>query len=71
MARAHFTQASDAARARIRAAGEARGFQVTRLLTHWAEIAGEATAAIARPMGVRLLRSTRPRPVHEPSRWVP
>ena len=52
MARAQFTRASDAVRARVRAAGEARGFQVTRLLTHWAEIAGEATAAIARPVGV-------------------
>ncbi len=53
MARAHqFTQASDAVRARIRAASEARGFAVTRLLTHWSEIVGPATAAIARPIGV-------------------
>lgn len=36
----------------IRAVGEKRGFAVTRILTHWAEIAGEATAAITRPVKV-------------------
>lgn len=38
--------------ARIREAGEARGFAVTRLLTHWEEIAGAETARVARPVKV-------------------
>lgn len=37
----------------IRKAGETRGFAVTRLLTHWPEIAGEDLAAIARPVDVK------------------
>lgn len=37
---------------RIRTASEARGFAVTRLLTHWSEIVGEATAQIATPVNV-------------------
>ncbi|MDK3071600.1 DciA family protein [Sedimentitalea sp. JM2-8] len=36
----------------IRRAGESRGFAVSRLLTHWAEIAGPEIAAIARPVNV-------------------
>ncbi|WP_411974438.1 DUF721 domain-containing protein [Sulfitobacter faviae] len=36
----------------IRKASETRGFAQSRLLTHWAEIAGEATAAISRPVEV-------------------
>lgn len=36
----------------IRSAGEKRGFTVTRLLTHWAEIVGEDTANAARPVKV-------------------
>ena len=36
----------------IRRAGESRGFAVSRLLTHWAEIVGEDIAAIARPVNV-------------------
>jgi len=36
----------------IRAVGEARGFAVARLLTHWPEIAGEATARVTRPVKV-------------------
>lgn len=39
--------------ARIRKAGEARGFAVTRLLTHWPEIVGDQTAAVARPVDVK------------------
>ena len=35
---------------RIRRAGESRGFAVSRLLTHWAEIAGPEVASIARPV---------------------
>jgi hypothetical protein len=37
---------------RIRAAGAPRGFAVARLLTHWAEIAGEDIAALARPVRI-------------------
>jgi len=36
----------------IRKASETRGFAVSRVLTHWAEIAGEDIAAIARPVEV-------------------
>ena len=36
----------------IRRAGESRGFAVSRLLTHWAEIVGHDTASIARPVRV-------------------
>jgi hypothetical protein len=36
----------------IRRAGESRGFAVSRLLTHWAEIAGPDIATIARPVNV-------------------
>lgn len=38
---------------RIRTASETRGFAVTRLLTHWTEIAGDEIAAVARPVSVR------------------
>lgn len=37
---------------RIRVASEKRGFAVTRLLTHWSEIAGEEIAAAARPVEI-------------------
>lgn len=36
----------------IRRAGESRGFAVSRLLTHWAEIVGSDIAQIARPVKV-------------------
>ncbi|WP_108485268.1 DUF721 domain-containing protein [Oceaniglobus ichthyenteri] len=36
----------------IRAAGEKRGFAVTRLLTHWPEIVGEDVAGMCRPVNV-------------------
>jgi len=38
--------------ARIRKTSETRGFAVTRVLTHWTEIVGEATASIARPVDI-------------------
>jgi hypothetical protein len=41
---------------RIRAAGESRGFAVSRLLTHWPEVAGEDIAAICRPVEVSYAR---------------
>lgn len=37
---------------RIRKASEGRGFAETRLLTHWAEIVGDQTAATAQPVNV-------------------
>lgn len=37
---------------RIRKASESRGFAQSKLLTHWAEIAGADVAAIARPVEV-------------------
>ncbi len=36
----------------IRRAGESRGFAVSRLLTHWADIAGPEIATIARPVNI-------------------
>ncbi|TNF64742.1 MAG: DUF721 domain-containing protein [Rhodobacteraceae bacterium] len=36
----------------IRRVGESRGFAVSRVLTHWAEIAGSDIAAICRPVDV-------------------
>lgn len=36
----------------LRQAGEARGFAVTRLLTHWAEVAGAELAGKTRPVKV-------------------
>lgn len=37
---------------RIRKAAETRGFAVSRVLTHWAEIVGEDIATIARPVDI-------------------
>jgi hypothetical protein len=48
-----FEQAGGLLSDRIRAVGEARGFAVARLLTHWVEIAGDDIAAVARPVSVR------------------
>jgi hypothetical protein len=45
-----FEPASGLIRGQIRVAGESRGFALTRLLTHWAEVAGEDLAAITRPV---------------------
>ncbi len=47
-----FERASGLLAERIRKAGEGRGFAVARLLTHWAEIVGAETAAMARPVKV-------------------
>jgi hypothetical protein len=44
-----FVQASGLLARRITGVGEKRGFAESRLLTHWAEIVGAETAAIARP----------------------
>lgn len=47
-----FEPASGLVKDRIRTAGESRGFAVTRLLTHWAEIVGEDIARATRPVKV-------------------
>lgn len=47
-----FQRTSSLVQTRVREAGASRGFAVTRLLTHWAEIAGEDVAGIARPVDV-------------------
>ncbi|WP_342077436.1 DUF721 domain-containing protein [Yoonia sp. SS1-5] len=47
-----FSKAATLLQTRIRTASEQRGFAVTRLLTHWADIVGEATAQIATPVNV-------------------
>ncbi|WP_102109128.1 DUF721 domain-containing protein [Oceaniglobus roseus] len=47
-----FQSASALLQSRIREAGEQRGFAVTRLLTHWAEIVGPDVAGISRPANV-------------------
>lgn len=47
-----FEAASGLLKDRIRQAGEARGFAVTRLLTHWAEIVGEDLAGVTRPVKI-------------------
>lgn len=47
-----FTKAAQLVEKRVRSAGESRGFAVSRLLTHWDEVAGAEIAAIARPVKV-------------------
>ena len=47
-----FEAASHLLQSRIREVGESRGFAVTRLLTGWAEIAGDSVAAITRPVKI-------------------
>ena len=47
-----FARASGLMQTRIRKVSENRGFAVSRLLTHWVEIVGESTAAVATPVNV-------------------
>lgn len=47
-----FEAAAGLLREKIRTAGESRGFALSRLLTHWAEIVGEEIAARAQPVKV-------------------
>lgn len=47
-----FTRASGLVQPQIRKAGEGRGFAVSRLLTHWAEVVGEDVAALCRPVKI-------------------
>ncbi|MCC7319450.1 MAG: DUF721 domain-containing protein [Rubellimicrobium sp.] len=48
-----FAPAARLIEGRIRAAGERRGFALSRLFTHWDEIAGPAIAAACRPLEMR------------------
>ena len=47
-----FEAASGLVKDRVRAAGEVRGFAAAKLLTHWAEVAGEDLAKITRPVKI-------------------
>ncbi|MEX1661203.1 DUF721 domain-containing protein [Thioclava sp. 15-R06ZXC-3] len=47
-----FEPAGKLLRQRVRAAGESRGFAVSRLLTHWSEVVGEEIAAQTRPVKI-------------------
>ncbi len=47
-----FEPAAGLLRERIKAVGEVRGFAVSRLLTHWAEVVGDEIAAVSRPVKV-------------------
>ncbi|MFV0382863.1 DUF721 domain-containing protein [Paracoccus sp. (in: a-proteobacteria)] len=47
-----FEAASSLLSQRVQKAAEGRGFAVSRLLTHWPEIAGEKLAAITRPVRI-------------------
>ncbi|MEN8892627.1 DUF721 domain-containing protein [Planktotalea arctica] len=47
-----FARTSSLLTQRIRKASESRGFAQSRLLTHWEEVIGADTAAIARPVNV-------------------
>lgn len=47
-----FERAGGLVATRIRQAGEARGFAVARLLTHWPEIVGDEVARVCRPQKV-------------------
>lgn len=47
-----FEPAAGLVKERIRAVGEARGFAIARLVTHWAEVVGAEIAAHARPVKI-------------------
>lgn len=51
-----FESAAGFVRDPIRHAGESRGFAVTRLLTHWPEVVGDALAAMTRPVKIGYAR---------------
>ncbi|WP_208347348.1 DUF721 domain-containing protein [Pseudaestuariivita rosea] len=48
-----FKSASSFLTQQIRSATEKRGFAVTRLLTHWSDIVGDAVANVATPVKIR------------------
>ncbi|WP_443135100.1 DUF721 domain-containing protein [Frigidibacter sp. ROC022] len=47
-----FERAAGLLQKRISAAGESRGFAVSKVLTHWDEIAGPEMAALTRPVKI-------------------
>lgn len=47
-----FKRTGTLVQSRIRRASESRGFAVSRVVTHWAEIAGSSVAAISRPVEI-------------------
>jgi len=47
-----FEPAAGLLKERIRSAGESRGFAVSRLLTHWAEVVGQEIAGQTRPVKI-------------------
>lgn len=47
-----FKSTANVLSARIKRAGESRGFAVSRLLTHWDSVVGAQIAGIARPVNV-------------------
>ena len=47
-----FKHSGSLLRGQIRKASESRGFAVSRVLTHWAEIVGQEIAGVARPVEV-------------------
>jgi hypothetical protein len=51
-----FEAASGLVKDPVRAAGEQRGFAVTRLLTHWPDVVGNDLATITRPVKVGYTR---------------
>lgn len=51
-----FRPAAKLVQDRVRAAGESRGFAITKLLTRWSEIAGSEIAALARPLRISYRR---------------
>lgn len=51
-----FESASGLVKDTIRAAGEKRGFAVTRLLTHWVDVVGEQLAGATRPVKIGYTR---------------
>ena len=48
-----FQPASSALETRVRQAGQKRGFALSRLLTHWPEVAGPQIADIATPVEIK------------------
>lgn len=53
-----FERTSSLLQVQIRKSAETRGFAVTRMLTHWAEIVGDETASIATPVDVKYGRGS-------------
>ncbi|MFP7672180.1 DUF721 domain-containing protein [Marivita sp. S0852] len=48
-----FKRTSSLLQTQIRKTSESRGFAQSRLLTHWAEIAGDEIASISRPVDIK------------------